>query len=197
MFRTDIINYLIKKYNYKSYLEIGIGDGKNFTNIECQEKESVDPNPECFQILPTFKITSDEFFKKNTKTYDIIFVDGLHTFEQTYIDIKNSLNFLNKNGVVLAHDTLPPTEYHQRDPEFYKIGEEWNGTCWKAIAKLRTEENNISINTINTDWGVTIIKNGTNIRFIPEKNTNIDYEFYSQNKVKLMNVISVKEFMEL
>jgi hypothetical protein len=33
MLRTEIINRLIQKNNYKSYLEIGIGSGLNFKNI--------------------------------------------------------------------------------------------------------------------------------------------------------------------
>lgn len=197
MQRNEIINRLIQKNNYKSYLEIGIGDGGNFLNINCKEKTSVDPNPECFKIFPTFKMTSDDFFKVNDKTYDIIFVDGLHTFEQTYKDIKNSLKVLNTNGTILAHDTLPPSEYHQREPEFYKIGEEWNGTCWKAIAKLRMEEDDISIYTINTDWGVSVVQRGSNIKFIPEPDAILDYNFYYKNKLKLMNVITVSDFIGL
>jgi hypothetical protein len=197
MNRTEIINFLITKYNYKSYLEIGLGDGGNFTEINCEEKVSVDPHPECYTLNPTFKITSDKFFEINKQKFDIIFVDGLHVFEQTYIDIKNSLKYLNENGIILAHDTLPPSEYHQRDPDKYKIGEAWNGTCWKAIAKLRIEEENLRINTIDTDWGVSLIAFGKNIKFNIEKNTKLDYLFFSENKFNLMNIITVDQFKNL
>lgn len=195
MTRTEIINFLINKHGYQSYLEIGLGDGGNFLKINCKEKTSVDPDPECFTMIPSFKMISNDFFTMNRKKYDIIFVDGLHTFEQTYIDIKNALMHLNENGIVLAHDTLPPTEYHQREPEFYKIGEEWNGTCWKAIAKLRIEEENLSICTIDTDWGVSLISLGTNNKFNIESNELLNYLFFSKNKLELMNVISVLEFI--
>jgi len=193
MLRTEIINLLINKNDYKSYLEIGIGDGNNFTNIHCKTKINVDPHPECYNINPTFKMTSDEFFKNNKQKFDIIFVDGLHTFEQTYIDIKNALLSLNKNGILLAHDTLPPSEYHQREPDQYKIGEAWNGTCWKAIAKLRLEESNIEIFTVDTDWGVSLIKYGINIK--PElKHKDLNYSFFNDNKINLMNVINIEQF---
>jgi len=197
MTRTEIINLLIKKNNYKSYLEIGIGDGENFNNISCEKKVSVDPNPECFKINPSFKLTSDNFFSNNKQIFDIIFVDGLHTFEQTYIDIKNALNCLSKNGIVLAHDTLPPTEYHQREPELYKIGEAWNGTCWKAIAKLRLEEDNINISTVDTDWGVSIIKTGKNNKFTTDSIDTLNYKFFNKHKINLMNIISVETFKNL
>ena len=40
--RTDIINYLIWKQGYRSYLEIGLDDPEpNFTKIRCELKESV------------------------------------------------------------------------------------------------------------------------------------------------------------
>jgi hypothetical protein len=194
MTRTEIINSLIQKNNYKNYLEIGIGDGGNFNSIECETKISVDPDPECFQINATFKITSDEFFRDNKQNFDIIFIDGLHTFEQTYIDIKNALNCLNENGIVIAHDTLPPTEHHQRDPESYKIGEPWNGTCWKAVAKLRLEEDNINISTVDTDWGVSIIKTGKNNKFIMDNDYILNYSFFNEYKIDLMNIISIETF---
>ena len=52
-------------------------------------------------------MTSDEFFKKNRQNFDIIFLDGLHTYEQTIKDIDNGLRFLNTSGVILVHDCLP------------------------------------------------------------------------------------------
>ena len=50
-------------------------------------------------------MTSDKFFKDNEK-FDIIFIDGLHTFEQTIKDIDNSIKFLRDKGVILIHDCL-------------------------------------------------------------------------------------------
>jgi hypothetical protein len=45
MMRWDIINYLIKKNDYKSFLEIGYYKGWSFDRIECTDKTAVDPNP--------------------------------------------------------------------------------------------------------------------------------------------------------
>ena len=42
MLRTDIIQKFITKRNYKSYLEIGVYNGNNFVNINCENKESCD-----------------------------------------------------------------------------------------------------------------------------------------------------------
>ena len=199
MLRTDIINILIDKYKYKSYLEIGIGDGVNYNNIRCDYKENVDVvTDETNSNLVINKMTSDDFFKLNTKTYDIIFIDGLHTFEQTYTDILNALSVLNDGGIILAHDTLPPTKAHQRDITEYVVGNEWNGTCWKAIAKLRYERNDLDIKTINTDWGVSLIRKGVSSIYsvyIEDDSDIYSYEYFELNKHKLMNIISVDEFL--
>ena len=45
--RSSIINHLISKFNLKSYLEIGVRDGRNFNIIKCPHKEAVDPQPKC------------------------------------------------------------------------------------------------------------------------------------------------------
>ena len=93
--RTDIINYYIKENQYKSYLEIGVASGANYDNIEIKERESVDPAIGAYNSSrPTYMMTSDIFFSTivNDKFYDIIFIDGLHEYQQVYKDILNSLN---------------------------------------------------------------------------------------------------------
>lgn len=94
MDRSDIINFLIKKNNFKTYLEIGLDNPDvNFNKINCSVKHSVDPFFESdhteFDIKSyefeyamkflTFRMTSDEFFETSSMKYDIIFIDGLHT----------------------------------------------------------------------------------------------------------------------
>lgn len=200
MLRTEIINRLIVKYNYKSYLEIGIGDGVNYKNIKCDTKSNVDPFLNNYdsqsEEMIVNRCTSDNFFKKNIDKFDIIFIDGLHEYMQVYNDILNSLNCLNDGGVVLCHDMLPPTEWHQRPPSEY-TGGEWNGDCWKAIARLRIEENNLSIITIDTDWGVGIIRKTekANIRIDVNIDEVTQYSFYEENRNNLMNVVSVDDYI--
>jgi hypothetical protein len=193
MTRTDIINFLISKYNYKSYLEIGIGDGANYNLITCDYKTNVDP---CFDSFDSQdlshvknKVTSDEFFDTNTETFDIIFIDGLHVYEQVYKDIQNSLKFLNEGGSIICHDMLPPTAWHQRPANEYQGGE-WNGDCWKAVARLRVESDDLEIYTINSDWGVSVIRKGNNLKYPKDLDIVLDYSFFERNKFGLMNVIN-------
>jgi hypothetical protein len=191
MTRTDIINKLIKKNNYKTYLEIGVNTpnqpGYNWINVDVQLKHGVDPN-----VDTTYKVTSDVFFEKYIPhKYDLIFVDGLHTFEQSYKDIINSLAFLNENGTIVVHDCNPINEISQRP---IRESNEWNGDVWKSILKLRLENKDLQIYTVDTDYGCSVIKKGRQDLLKPENNM-YDYFYFEKNKNKILNLISVNEFI--
>ena len=128
-FRWDMIEYLIKKNNYKKYLEIGCDRNQLFSRINIQNKVGVDP-----ASGGNVRETSDNFFEKNKDMFDIIFIDGLHIYEQVKKDILNSIKYLNDEGVILIHDCLPDSMAKQAVPR-YKM--QWNGDVWKAIVDLR------------------------------------------------------------
>src|SRR5690554_871976 len=114
MNRTAIINYLIERYEFESYLEIGVFKPEwNFLQIECEEKTAVDPDPRLEDDEIYYgdirEMSSDEFFESldEDQKYDIIFIDGLHHADQVLKDINNSLKHLNENGVIVCHDMLP------------------------------------------------------------------------------------------
>lgn len=95
------------------YLEIGLERGFTFENVQCGVRQGVDPAPQ-FDINHPPKGasvhvgTSDEFFAScpDQDTYDVVFLDGLHTFPQTYRDLINALR-LCRRGVVLIDDVIP------------------------------------------------------------------------------------------
>jgi hypothetical protein len=192
MTRTEIINSLIQKYNYKSYLEIGVNTpsqpGYNWIGVKIQTKHGVDPNVET-----TFKMTSDEFFEKHiAQKYDIIFIDGLHIFEQVYRDIINSLGYLNDNGTIVVHDCNPVDEITQRR---VRCSDAWHGDVWKAILKLRIEERNLQVFTVDTDEGCGIIRRGNQELLLVDKDIDIfDYSYLEKNREMVLNLISLNTF---
>ena len=193
MKRTDIINFLIQKYGYKSYLEVGTQDPtSNFDLIQAETKVSIDPFP---KGKVTFIGTSDEYFDSidNTIQYDIIFIDGLHHDDQVLRDIHNSLNHLSDNGSIVIHDCLPMTERMQERNDH---GEEWTGDVWKAIAELRVESIDLDIKVVNTDYGCGIIRRGTNI---PYKTNEVykSFGYYATHRDNLMNIISIEQFIQM
>jgi len=54
--------------------------------------------------ISVFKITSDEFFKVNTKMYDFIYIDGSHQCENIIRDMANSFGALKQNGIMWMDD---------------------------------------------------------------------------------------------
>jgi len=105
---SSIVFHLAKSIGCESYLELGIYIGNNINSIS-----SVVPLCVGVDIVPVsikgefFLGTTDEFFKQNTKTFDMIFIDADHKFESAKSDFNNSLQILNKGGIILIHDTDP------------------------------------------------------------------------------------------
>tara|TARA_R110000823_G_scaffold262221_1_gene382821 strand:- start:6169 stop:6762 length:594 start_codon:yes stop_codon:yes gene_type:complete len=192
MNRTELINRLIKKYKYKSYLEIGVNTpaqpGYNWVGVEIETKHGVDPN-----VDTTYRVESDTFFNEHiSQKYDIIFVDGLHLFEQVYKDIVNSLENLNENGVIVVHDCNPITEITQRR---LRASDSWHGDVWKSIVKLRMENPNLEISTVDTDEGCGIIRKGKQELLVVESGVDTyHYNFLKENRKKALNLITVDEF---
>ena len=178
--RTLILKEIIKYKSYNSYLEIGCDQDENFSKISIKNKIGVDP-----KSGGTHRMTSDIFFLNNTQTYDLIYIDGLHTYEQTIKDIKNSLKCLNQNGTIVLHDCLPKKIWNQIVPRMHG---HWNGDVWKAIVEARTWKN-INTFTIIADHGLGVIQKKDNSNILLE-------EIDDYKKLKFKDYyIKHKEFM--
>lgn len=139
--RKDLINFFIERFDYKSYLEIGVkSQTKTFDHIRCDNKIGVDPNG-----CTTYKMPSDEFFRtiSNDAQWDIIFVDGYHEKAQVLKDIYNALQHLSPNGTIVCHDVNPREEWLLK-PEYC-----WN--AWEAFAQLRNESVGLELHGVTFD----------------------------------------------
>ena len=195
-FRYDLINKLIEKYDYKNYLEIGVSYGDNFAKVNCENKTSVDPD---LDSVATCYMTSDEYFNTLSPSikYDIIFIDGLHLWEQCYRDIVNALNHLSPNGIIICHDMNPLEEMYQtRNP--YNVGL-WNGDVWKAFVKIRSERNDVFTCMIeDCDYGLGIISWGNQEPIKLDKPAeNLLYDDFKKNKNYLMNCVKLKDYLDI
>ena len=193
MNRIDIINHLIKTYNYKSYLEIGVQKGVSFDAVKVIKKIGVDPD---LNSKATHKIISNDFFKQYKEKFDIIFIDGLHESDQVCVDILNSLNRLNDNGVIICHDMLPTSKAMQDVP---RVAKEWTGDCWKAFVRIRQLLSNLEMYTVDTDYGCGVIRKCSleNKQTLIPIYQELTYNNFVQNKEKWMNIITVKEFKQI
>jgi hypothetical protein len=187
--RYDIINKIIIKRNYTSYLEIGCFKDETFNQINIKKKIGVDP-----VSGGNLRMTSDQFFIENKEKFDLIFIDGLHVYEQVIKDIFNSIKVLKENGIILVHDCLPRKLWYQTPT---RMSDTWNGDVWKAIVECRTLEN-IDTYTCLADEGIGVIKvqkNNNPLNLNLSNFKNLKYKDYYTNRESLMNIISVEKLI--
>lgn len=187
MTRTEIINNLIEINGYTKYLEIGVDNPDvNFYKIKCFDITGVDPNP---KSKTTFIKTSDEFFNINKREFDLIFIDGLHHYEQVIKDIKNALHCLSPNGIIVVHDCNPTTEAMQAVPRAQGI---WTGDVWRAWLYYRSNPE-LNMRVLDTDYGVGIIQKGKAEHVYNYNYEKMSYAEFNQIKKTALNLIPVEE----
>lgn len=111
---AERIEWVSKTVGARSYLEIGVFDGQTFTNVALPRKVAVDPNFrfdwQRFQTggVTLHPVTSDAFFAKGPReVFDVIFIDGLHTFAQSFRDFCATTALAHDRTVWLIDDTVP------------------------------------------------------------------------------------------
>ena len=180
-----IANSIKKKgFNNCNYLEIGVFDNKSFNTIPLPINQKIGVDP---LRGGTHRMTSDEFFKKNDKFFDIIFIDGLHSYDQCSKDCINSMKFLNDDGIIFFHDMLPRSVEEEK-PD--KSGDVWKNAC--EINKM--DDSKFVI--VNIDHGVGILKISKKSKYvnIPEiEKKNFD-DYINNFKSKLPIVDSETAF---
>ena len=128
--RPDAITAFLNLFPEPSYLEIGVNQGQTFNSVRAERKVAVDPkflfDVNAFAIehkVTFYEMTSDRFFTevaKRQETYDVIYLDGLHTCEQTLRDLFNAIAFLKPQGVIVIDDVLPDS-YDASLPDLHQV----------------------------------------------------------------------------
>ena len=149
------------KANY--YLEIGVQSGDTFLNVDIQYKDAVDPefsfdvHSYANEYVRFFRQESDKFWvSKNPRIYDIIFIDGLHTFEQTCRDIVASLVYSHPKTIWVIDDTMP-SDIFSAIPDIRRSyiersraglsGSPWHGDVFKVVPFINDFMPNFSFAT--------------------------------------------------
>jgi Methyltransferase domain len=210
--RIDVIRAALASVGGRSYLEIGVKDGACFHCIDAETKVAVDPR---FLLRPPwtawarkvlrmktgsfyFQTTSDAFFAGPAgrfPRFDVVFVDGLHTYAQSYVDVLNAIDVLSEHGVVVVHDCNPasaaaaaPTlEEAARTPGF--VGE-WNGDVFKSLVRLRTHAD-LRASVIDCDQGVGIVRRGApehRLELTLDEIAALGYDDLAENRAALLDL---------
>ena len=189
--RIEIVQKIIDLKGFKKYLEIGTFKDELFSQVNCEKKIGVDP-----VSGGNVRKTSNEFFMQNKEKFDLIFIDGLHKYNQAKQDIYNSINSLDNNGIILVHDCFPRNYYYQAVP---RCQINWNGDTWKALVEARTDEN-LDTYCIYADEGIGLIfkrKNKNLLNLKIDNFSNLKYKDFFKNYKNFLNLIEYDELLNI
>jgi hypothetical protein len=200
--RVAIVQAELDRFARPRYLEIGVNVGVLFLHVRAAEKVAVDP----VNRIPRWKwlghpntalrgrfvnATSDRFFGDldPRARFDVVFVDGLHTHEQSRRDVDNALAHLGDEGVVLVHDCNPQSEAAAGPDPDATEGEGWCGEVWKTIVELRATRDDLTVEVLDTDYGIGVIRGGTsNPIELPAPVERLTYAELEAERVRLLGL---------
>jgi capsular polysaccharide biosynthesis protein len=175
--RAEVVQSFLDLYEQPAYLEIGVNEGATFNHVVAKIKTAVDPNFQCDatnktengQRIQFFELMSDEYFgaaAEEHQKFDVIYLDGLHTFEQTLRDLLNSIGRLNPQGVIVIDDVIP-NSYHASLPDlrfFQLVLQEtgskdmsWMGDVYKLVFFIQSYFQQFSYATVKENHGQLVL----------------------------------------
>lgn len=187
--KAEIINTIIKHKSYNSYLELGVGlNLDTIPQINCKNISSVDVL-KVSEKFPSFVGTTDEFFINNINKFDVIYIDADHEETSVLKDFNNSIKCLNEDGVIFMHDVGPEREIDTALSA--------SGTAYKVFISIRAS-NNYTAFSYKFENGdvIGIVKKRTNENKINTP-SEINYEFYNQNKDTILQLKNIEQILEL
>ena len=176
MLRSDVCQSVLDLMQDPTYLEIGVNEGITFHAVKAKRKIAVDPmflfdeaaakanHPEC----DYFQMTSDAYFgSADLQTeYDVIYLDGLHTAEQTLRDLMNAVDRIKKHGVIVIDDVKPssfaaslPNVEHANYVKSLTGDKDlaWMGDVYKLVWFIDTFMQQWSFRTVNNNHGQVVM----------------------------------------
>ena len=200
--RVAVVQRELDRFPAPRYLELGVHTGVLFLHVRARSKLGVDPDPRVPALKRALhpnsalrgrlvRASSDEFFAglDPAARFEVVFVDGLHLYEQCLRDVDGSLAHLADGGVVLVHDCNPADPLSAgRDPAATR-GSGWSGDVWKAVAQLRAGRPELEVVTLDTDGGIGVIRRGGRRRATAELDVAaLGYEDLERRRAELLGL---------
>jgi len=160
-----------------AYLEIGVHEGSTLAEVNCGRKVGVDPSfsPEREAVqakvgdhVTLHEMTSNSYFEVSQETFDFIYIDGLHHWEQVYSDFVCSLARLRPGGLILLDDTLPIDWFSMRRNKAFSIQSRrflkpkarhrhaWHGDVFKVVPLVASFHRDLEWATFDRGNGQTL-----------------------------------------
>ena len=189
--RVALVNLLTAQFPACDYLEIGCDRNQLFHAVNAPNKTGIDP-----VRGGNVRATSDEFFRNNNKRFDVVFIDGLHTYEQVHRDIVYSLACLKPGGWIAMHDLLPRNWREEHVP---RISRKWTGDVWKVAIELAAAQD-VEFRIVNIDHGVGLFRASGPAPAVPDLSAQLNkerfaYFFEQRPKLPVIELAAAREWV--
>ena len=165
--KIHICGLLAARYGYRNYLEITTSEtGLRFREAQVlgfdhcsrlvyrHDGREIDGLPVTYSS-PTENIEAAlDAIADSAVAYDIILVDGHHTYNCASRDMAQAFRLLAPGGSMVVHDCYP-TSPEVATPEYHQG--EWCGVSYKAYLDFVLGNSSLNYLTIDTDYGCGII----------------------------------------
>jgi hypothetical protein len=174
---SQLLQDLLDLYENPRYLEVGVHNAQTFRVIRAGEKVGVDPRFH-FDLredwvadtaISLYEMTSDEYFGSVAEQgayFDVVFLDGLHSFEQTLRDLNSAISLLSPFGVVVIDDIQPTSGFAAMPNrmEFKRLraaldleSGAWMGDVYKLVFFIETFYQQLSFSTVAENPGQLVV----------------------------------------
>jgi hypothetical protein len=178
MQRADVLQPILDLYEAPSYLEIGVQTGFTFHPLKAARKVAVDIEyafdldaaraAVAGQDVHFHTCPSDDYFHRiaGDDQFDVIFIDGLHSFEQTLRDLLNAIGHLRDGGTIVIDDVIPHTYAAslptQAQSNAFRAARgiqkiDWMGDVYRLVFFLRDYLPGFSFATLVENHGQTVL----------------------------------------
>ena len=178
--RSAVVQQMLNLSDQPSYLEIGVDHGQTFGALSAAHKTAVDPDfkftpPDSTANVEFHRATSDEYFANLCpigRYFDVVYIDGLHIFEQVLRDLLNAVLRLTPGGVIIIDDIVPAS-YQSAMPlinEAFQVRDRlaldhpslrndntWMGDVYKLAFFIETFMQQLSYATVQENHGQLIV----------------------------------------
>ena len=155
----EFMAHVSRARDSKRYLEVGVSQGHLMSQIHTRTAIGVDPSFDITfnvshgkTIVTLVQVPSDTFFAEYDYAAraggppDLIFLDGMHTFEYLLRDFFNAEAIASDRTLIVLHDCLPlNAEMAERNAKVSaqlgvntRFPYHWTGDVWKIIPILQT-----------------------------------------------------------
>lgn len=217
--RTDLLRGLLTKRHpsRRTYLEIGVRSARNLISIGGKPGIGVDPSPPSATLLGMlrvrlrllrsgcrlYRMRSDDFFAEHVHSVfpggiDVVFIDGLHTYQQSLRDALNALKSLRPDGAMVLHDSNPQDEYAAA-PQLPSglEGTSWSGEVYKTVINLRVSRRDLDIRVLDCDHGLAVCRFGGSGSIDPHLPTvdevdRMSFQAFNASRCSLLRLLPAK-----